>query len=134
MVKPLYGLKQVPKQWHETFDQVLLSNGYTINDLDKSICSKSINTYVFLIICLYIDDVLILSSNVGTINEIKEMLESNFDMKDMIEANVILSIKIIKVCDGLMLSQEHYVKKLLTRFKYYDCKTMSLPRMIIIPT
>ena len=134
MVKPLNDLKQVPKQWHEKFDQVWLSNGYMINDLDKCICSKSINTYVFLIICLYIDDMLILSSNVGTINEIKEMLESNFDMKDMMEANVILSIKTIKVCDGLMLSQEYYVEKLLTRFKYYDCKTMFLPRMMIIPT
>ena len=27
LVKSLYGLKQAPKQWHEKFDQVLVSNG-----------------------------------------------------------------------------------------------------------
>ena len=91
----------------------MLSNGYTNNDSDKYSYSKSIDTNTFVIICLYVDDMFIISSNIGTIDEIKEMLASNFDMKDMREANVILGINIIKTCDGLMLSQEHYIEKLL---------------------
>ena len=27
LIKPLYGLKQALKQWHEKFDNVILSNG-----------------------------------------------------------------------------------------------------------
>ena len=40
LVKSLYGLKQAPKQWHNKFDHVLISNGFSINDVDKCIYSK----------------------------------------------------------------------------------------------
>ena len=32
LVKSLYGLKQIPKQWHSKFDHVFISNGFSIND------------------------------------------------------------------------------------------------------
>ena len=40
LVKSLYGLKQGPKQWHGKFKNVLISNGFSINDADKCIYSK----------------------------------------------------------------------------------------------
>lgn len=54
-----------------------------------------------VIICLYVDDMLILSPNLGMINEIEKMLASNFDIKGM-RAYVILGIKIIISSDGLI--------------------------------
>ena len=98
-----------------------------INDSDKFIYFKSIDPTTYVIICLYADDMLILSPNLGTINKTKWMLTSNFDMKDMGEANVILGIKITKTSDGLRLSQEHYVEKMLRRFRYYERKHVSTP-------
>ena len=35
LVKSLYGLKQAPKQSNSKFDHVLISNGFSINDVDK---------------------------------------------------------------------------------------------------
>ncbi|GJR37539.1 zinc finger, CCHC-type containing protein [Tanacetum coccineum] len=35
LIKSLYGLKQAPKQWHQKFDEVVLSNGYLLNQSDK---------------------------------------------------------------------------------------------------
>lgn len=52
-------------------------------------------------------------------------LASNFNKKDMGEVNVNLGIKITNIYDGLMLSQEHYVEKLLKRFGYYNNKLIS---------
>ncbi|GKE09289.1 zinc finger, CCHC-type containing protein, partial [Tanacetum coccineum] len=43
----------------------------------------------------------------------KDMLKSKFDMKDMGLADVILGIKIIRTQNGLVLSQAHYVDKIL---------------------
>lgn len=54
-----------------------------------------------VIICLYVDDMLILCPNLGMINEIEKMLASNFDIKGM-RAYVILGIKIIISSDGLI--------------------------------
>ena len=31
LVKFLYGLKQAPKQWHEKFDNVMMSHRFKIN-------------------------------------------------------------------------------------------------------
>nr|KAJ0195032.1 hypothetical protein LSAT_V11C700367740 [Lactuca sativa] len=36
----LYGLKQAPKQWHQKFDDVVLSNGFALNQADKCAFSK----------------------------------------------------------------------------------------------
>ena len=35
LVKPLYGIKQAPKRLHRKFDHMLISNGFSINDVDK---------------------------------------------------------------------------------------------------
>ncbi|GJW76476.1 zinc finger, CCHC-type containing protein [Tanacetum coccineum] len=35
LIKSLYGLKQAPKQWHQKFDEVVLSNGYLLNQADR---------------------------------------------------------------------------------------------------
>ena len=41
LLKSLYGLKQAPRQWHEKFDQCLLSNGFKTNESDKCIYYKT---------------------------------------------------------------------------------------------
>ena len=41
-VKSLYGLKQVPKQWHEKFDKAMLESGFKINECDKRVYVKAI--------------------------------------------------------------------------------------------
>ena len=48
-------------------------------------------------------------------------------MKDLGEAEVILGIKINRTPNGLKLSQEHYVEKILRKFEHFDCKLMSTP-------
>ena len=95
LVKSLYGLKQAPKQWHEKFDNSMLSNGFKINECDKCVYFKYIqNGYV--IVCLYVDDMLIMGSNLEIVKTTKQMLSSRFDMKDLGIADVILELKFLK--------------------------------------
>jgi hypothetical protein len=48
-----------------------------------------------VMLCLYVDDILIFGSNLNVIEEVKKLLLSNFDMKDLGEVDVILNIKLI---------------------------------------
>ena len=59
-----------------------MSNGFKINECDKCIYYKTTkNTYVLL--CLYVDDMLIIRSNKDIINQTKNMLKRKFEMKDL---------------------------------------------------
>ncbi|XP_074300561.1 uncharacterized protein LOC141631838 [Silene latifolia] len=59
LIKSLYGLKQAPEQWHHKFDEVVLSNGYRLNQSDKCVYSKFDDNGNGVIICLYVDNMLI---------------------------------------------------------------------------
>ena len=75
-----------------------------------------------VIIALYGDDMLSLS----VVHSSKRFLASQ-NMKDMSEAKVILGMKITRMGDSIMLSQEHYVEKILKKFGHFDAKPMSTP-------
>nr|KYP45014.1 Retrovirus-related Pol polyprotein from transposon TNT 1-94 [Cajanus cajan]KYP45022.1 Retrovirus-related Pol polyprotein from transposon TNT 1-94 [Cajanus cajan] len=57
----------------------------------------------------------------------KSFLAYKFDMKDMGEASVILGVKVVRKGDSILLSQGHYVERLLKKFDYYDCKSVTTP-------
>ena len=123
LVKSLYGLKQAPMQRHEKFDSVMMTNGFKINECDKCVCVKNTERG-FVIICLYVDDILIMGSNNEIIKTTKEMFNNKFDMKDLGVADVILGIKISKTSDRLILSQSHYIEKIIKKFKQNDSSPM----------
>ena len=97
----------------------MLSNGFKINECDKCVYVKQ-NQNCFAILCLYVDDMLITSSDGETVKEIKCLLASKFDMKDMGVADVILGVKIHKTSGGLAISQSHYIETILGKCKNID--------------
>ncbi|GKA36968.1 zinc finger, CCHC-type containing protein [Tanacetum coccineum] len=125
LIKSLYGLKQAPKQWHQKFDEVVLSNGYLLNQADKCVYSKFDESGKGVIICLYVDDMLIFGTDQVQVDLTKEFLSSRFSMKDMGEADVILGIRIKHESNGIAISQSHYIEKVLKKFNYFDCTPMS---------
>ncbi|GJV84289.1 retrovirus-related pol polyprotein from transposon TNT 1-94 [Tanacetum coccineum] len=107
LVKSLYGLKQAPKKWHQKFDHTMLESVFKVNGCDTCVYVKDTNSG-YVILCLYVDDMLIIGSNKNMINSTKDMLKSKFDMKDMGLADVILGIQIIQNHNGLVLSSRDY--------------------------
>ncbi|KAK3043124.1 hypothetical protein RJ639_000013 [Escallonia herrerae] len=85
------------------------------NNADKCIYSKFTDAYG-VIICLYVDDLLIFGTNLEGIFETKEYLNSRFKMKDLNEIDTVLGIKVKKHSGGYALSQSHYIEKMLLKF------------------
>ena len=123
LIRSLYGLKQAPKQWHQKFDKIILSYGFEINKKGEWVYHMRCGNKI-IILCLYVDDILIFGTDLEIINKIKEFLSQNFDMKDLGEAELILNTKIIRDDNRIALSQSHYVEKILKKFYYSDCLLM----------
>jgi len=73
LLKSLYGLKQAPKHWHEKLDNVLLCDGFSTNDVDKCMYTKSKNGEC-VIICLNVDDMLIFGTYINIVSKTKLFL------------------------------------------------------------
>ena len=80
-----------------------------------------------MIICLYVDDMLIFGPNVNVINETKIFLSSKFEMKDLGEADVILRVKIKRTANGFSLCLSHYIEKMLKNFDYFNVNLVRTP-------
>ncbi|GJV74865.1 zinc finger, CCHC-type containing protein [Tanacetum coccineum] len=127
LIKSLYELKQTPKQWHQKFDEVVLSNGYFTYQDDKCVYSKFDESGKGVIICLYVDDMLIFGTDQVQVDMTKEFLSLKFSMKDIGEADVILGIRIKHRSNGIAIYQSHYIEKVLKKFNYFDCTLVSTP-------
>ena len=82
---------------------------------------------VFLV--LYVDDILLIGNDVGTLSSVKVWLSTQFDMKDLGEASHILGIKVIRDRQKRMLglSQATYIDQILTRYNMHDSKKGFVP-------
>jgi hypothetical protein len=91
--KSIYGLKQASRQWYLKFDSIIRKFGFEENIEDNCVYAMFKNRkYIFLV--LYVDDILLASSDVNLLLETKKFLSSKFDMKDLGEASFVLGIEI----------------------------------------
>ena len=104
----------------------MLNSGFKINECDKCVYVKD-TSKGYVILCLYVDDMLIIGSDDKMIRSTKDMLKARFDMKDMSIVDVILGVKIIRTQNGLVLSQSHYVDKILKKFNPEDTSVAQTP-------
>ena len=60
----------------------MVSQGYTRSEYDHCLYLKRLNG-VFIILVLYVDDMLIVSTSMDEINRLKAQMARTFDMKDL---------------------------------------------------
>ena len=82
---------------------------------------------IWIIVCLYVDDMLIFGMNMKGVCETKKYLSSMFQMKYLNEVDTILGIKIKRHSEGFALCQSHYVEKVLQRFEHLNIKEANTP-------
>jgi len=89
--KSIYKLSQDYKQWYLKFDQVViifLFQGKYI----RSVHLKASGSQ-FIIVVLYVNDIVLISRSVEFMTETKFVLNSHFDMMDLGDAFVFLGIQ-----------------------------------------
>jgi fibronectin type 3 domain-containing protein len=96
---------------------------------DSCVFVKRYSNGDFIILLLYVDDVLVVESDLKKIKALKERLESEFVMKDLGAARQIIEMRITRNRKDrkLWLSQEKYIENVLQRFNMDMCKSVTSP-------
>jgi hypothetical protein len=94
LLKSLYGLKQAPRAWHKCLVEELGKFGFTACNCDPAlfISKTSFKSKVYLLV--YVDDLLIVSENLDTIQLVKQQLTRIFSIHDLGEIKSFLGCKI----------------------------------------
>jgi hypothetical protein len=71
--KSIYGLEQVSRQWYLKFDEVVKKLGFIENQVDNCIYIK-IKRSIFIILILYVDDILLASNDKNLLYETRGFL------------------------------------------------------------
>ena len=126
--KSLYGLAQSPQSWWKTIDPKLIEIGFVPLKYDSCVYIYNHNNTV-VIITLYIDDLLVIGSNVRVIKTTKKKLKDNFQMSDLGDVSLVLGMQVTRhrKKGTLTISQEDYTKSILARLGMEDCKPSSIP-------
>eukprot|EP00252_Welwitschia_mirabilis_P028029 TRINITY_DN992_c0_g1_i5.p1 TRINITY_DN992_c0_g1~~TRINITY_DN992_c0_g1_i5.p1 ORF type:complete len:816 (+),score=171.97 TRINITY_DN992_c0_g1_i5:277-2448(+) len=127
--KSLYGLKQAPRQWYRKFDTFMKELSYQKSQLDHCVYFSGNVSSKFVILLLYVDDMLIAGNDEAEIKRLKMEMGKHFAMKDLGHAKKILGMSIHRdrKQKKLWLSQSDYIGKVLERFSMKDAKPMSTP-------
>ncbi|CAI7846519.1 unnamed protein product [Closterium sp. NIES-54] len=86
--KAIYGLKQVPRAWYHKVEETLLAGGFKKSECDHSLFLLQ-EKEQFLMLLVYVDDILLFSESDAMIERVEEILEMQFKCSNMGDVNAV---------------------------------------------
>ncbi|GJS69945.1 putative ribonuclease H-like domain-containing protein [Tanacetum coccineum] len=130
--KALYGLHQAPRAWYETLSTYLLDNGFQRGKIDKTLFIRWDKGDI-LLVQVYVDDIIFFSIKKSLCTEFEKMMHKKFQMSFMGELTFFLGLQVKQNEDGIFISQDKYMTKILKKFGFTDVKTTSKPMETQMP-
>lgn len=124
--RAIYGLKQSARAWYVRVEESLLKLGYNKSKYEPRLfmkCHNNVKVYV----ALFVDDFFVFYNCKTTYQELKNVLESEYKIKDLgkIKQCLGMNVNISKNC--ITIDQEKFIDNVLARFNMTDCNTSDTP-------
>jgi hypothetical protein len=110
--KALYGLRQAPRAWNVKLDKELIALDFVKSKLEHVVYRRS-SKNSFLLMGVYVDDLIISGPNVSDIKQFKSEMKKKFSMSDLSLLSYYLGIEVKQGDGGITLSQSSYAVKIL---------------------
>ena len=126
--RALYGLKQSPRIWWKTLQEKLTDIKLISTVGDDAMFSRKLNGKL-IYIGVWVDDMPIAVPDDSTGDEIKNILQQNFEIHDLGDAKKILGMELNRNNETgtIRLTQSKYIKTILAKFEMSDCKPVDMP-------
>ncbi|KAA3486843.1 retrovirus-related Pol polyprotein from transposon TNT 1-94 [Gossypium australe] len=125
--KALYGLKQAPRAWYSCIEAYFLKEGFLKCSYEHTLFTKVGDGGKMIIVCLYVDDLIFIGSDVAMFNKFKKSMMIEFDMTDLGMLHYFLGIKVVQSTARIFISQKKYVQEILDRFQMKNCNSVCTP-------
>lgn len=126
LIKSLYGLKQSPRCWGDEMSKFLEGQGFISGEADVCLYVKRKGKDI-VIVLMYVDDGLVLSTNESLTAEILRALKQRFEITVQMEVNSFLGLEIRETSKGIMIGQGSFVDKLVSKFRLDDAQIVDTP-------
>ncbi|CAM8976460.1 unnamed protein product [Rhodiola kirilowii] len=126
LIKSLYGLKQASRQWFVKFNEALIAFGFQNSLNDYSLFTLS-RDGAFLVLLVYVDDVLLTGTSDQLISDVKTYIHNKFQIKDLSHLKYFLGLEVPRSTTGIFLNQRKYALELLEEHNLSDSKPVKTP-------
>ncbi|CAI7803657.1 unnamed protein product [Closterium sp. NIES-54] len=130
--RPVYGLRQAPREWHDTLRTTLAALGFAPSTADPSLFLRTDTSLPPFYILVYVDDLVFATADTAGLAYVKSELQKRHTCTDLGELRSYLGLQITrdKSRRTITLTQSHMVQQVLQRFGF----TYSSPQATPLPT
>ncbi|CAI7817315.1 unnamed protein product [Closterium sp. NIES-54] len=130
--RPVYGLRQAPREWHDTLRTTLAALGFAPSTADPSLFLRTDTPLPPFYVLVYVDDLVFATADTEALAHVKSELQKRHKCTDLGELTSYLGLRITqdRAQRTITLTQSHMVQQVLQRFGF----TYSLPQSTPLPT
>ncbi|CAI7748145.1 unnamed protein product [Closterium sp. NIES-54] len=127
--RPVYGLRQAPREWHDTLRTTLAALGFAPSTADPSLFLCTDTSLSPFYILVYVDDLFFAIADTTGLAHVKSELQKRHTCTDLGELRSYLGLQITrdKAQRTITLTQSHIVQQVLQRFDFTYCSPQATP-------
>ncbi|CAI7883862.1 unnamed protein product [Closterium sp. NIES-53] len=118
--RPVYGLRQAPREWHGTLRTTLAALGFTPSTVDPTLFLCTNTSLPPFYVLVYVDDLVFATADTETLALVKSELQKRHICTDLGELRSYLGLQITRdrARRTITLNQSHMVHQVLQRFGF----------------
>ncbi|CAI7801042.1 unnamed protein product [Closterium sp. NIES-54] len=127
--RPVYGLRQAPREWHDTLRTSLAALGFAPATADPSLFLRTDTSLPPFYILVYVDDLVFATADTAGLTHVKSELQKRHTCTDLGELRSYLGLQITRdrARRTITLTQSHMVQQVLQRFDFTYSSPQATP-------
>ncbi|CAI7757807.1 unnamed protein product [Closterium sp. NIES-53] len=127
--RPVYGLRQAPREWHDTLRNTLAALGFAPSTADPSLFLRTDTTLPPFYILVYVVDLVFATADTAGLAHVKLELQKRHTCTDLGELRSYLGLQITRerARRTSTLTESHMVQQVLQRFNFTYSSPQATP-------
>ncbi|CAI7851813.1 unnamed protein product, partial [Closterium sp. NIES-54] len=130
--RPVYGLRQAPREWHDTLTTTLAALGFAPSTADPSLFLRTDTSLPPFYILVYVDDLVFATTDTAGLAHVKSELQKRHTCTDLGELRSYFGLQITRdrAQRTITLNHSHMVQQVLQRFDFTHSSPQATPLSI----